>query len=196
MTFTAQDRRIFVGLSVGLTLVLGWGLVSGDVQSLLRKPDAGGPEVRRQKALDHVFGSDASFNPTADMVADEAEGSGDTLSWKRLADTQMQMEGGVPKKVTFGKDIQALNGKTVTISGYMFPLQASGGQEHFLLSAYPPSCPYCLPGGPTELIEVSDSEALPFTYERITVEGIFQLLNGDDLQGGMFYRLSHIHLVK
>ncbi len=196
MAISKQDIRVLGALLAGMALVLAWGLASGDVQALFKKPDAAKLAGRQQQALDRLFGSDASFNPAADMVAYEAAGDKDTLSWKLLAGAAMTMKDGVPQAVTFSPEVRALDGKAVTLSGYMFPLQASGGQEHFLLSAYPPSCPYCLPGGPTEMVEVSDSQALPFTYDRITVEGLFSLLHGDDLQGGMFYRMSHIHLAK
>ncbi len=194
MAIGSKGRAALWG--AGLLGVLLWGWASGDMQTLFSKPDARVMAGRQQKALDHLFGSDQSFDPAADMVTQAAEDGTDTVSWKLLSDTQMRMKDGVPQRVEFSKKVKALDGSDVTISGYMFPLQASGGQEHFLLSAYPPSCPYCLPGGPTELIEVSDSEALPFTYDKITIRGQFGLLGGEELNEGMFYRMSHIRLSK
>lgn len=173
---------------------MAWGVASGDIQALFA---ARGPEasVRQQRALDHLLGADAAFDPAADAVTQMAEGAQDTLRWKDLSSAKMHMRHGVPQKVVFAAPVLAMNGKEVTLSGYMFPLEASGGQEHFLLSAYPPSCPYCLPGDASQMIEISDSGPVAFTYDRITIRGMFEVLGGEDLQGGMFYRMRHIELV-
>ncbi len=199
MTQKKKDALIFSGLLLAFATTMSWGYASGDFQKLFRPHTPEEKVAAEQRALDHIFGSDQAFDPAADNVTKEAENKRDTVSWKTLAHAKFHMgktSDTSPAGVDFADDVQELDGNGVTITGYMFPLQASGDQGHFLLSAYPPSCPYCLPGGPTELIEVTDSKPLRFTYEPITIHGVFQLLRGDALKEGMFYRMTHVQLQK
>lgn len=194
-SFLRGSDRSFWLLCAGLIATLVWGVVSGDVRALFGRMDAGQAGVARQRALDRVFGSDRAFDPAAENVVKEAASEADTISWKMLGEAHMRMRNGVPEAVEFGARVRALDGKEVVLSGYMFPLEASGGQGHFLLSAYPPGCPYCLPGDASQLVEIRDSEAVAFTDERITIRGIFRLLKGEDLNEGMFYRMTQITMV-
>ncbi len=92
--------------------------------------------------------------------------------------------------VRYNPAITALNHTTLRAKGYMFPLEQTVQQRHFLLSPYPPSCPFCLPAGPSELIEVTTQKPLPFSYDAITLEGTFTLaMIPDDIKEGIFYHL-------
>jgi hypothetical protein len=44
----------------------------------------------------------------------------------------------------FGEGIVALDGKEVTLRGYITPLQMGTEQRHFLLGTKPPSCAFCI----------------------------------------------------
>ena len=121
------------------------------------------------------------------------------LDWQKLSQTRLEEiktpQGLVPKP-QYAAEIQAADHQSVTMRGYIFPLEVAGEQRHFLLSAYPPSCPYCLPAAPTELVEVTLKEAEPFTYEAITVQGQFELVtDAKDLQEGRFYRIQQASIV-
>jgi len=114
-----------------------------------------------------------------------------TLSWPLLAKAHFGKQG--PE---FSADIKALGGKISTAKGYMFPLDQFGKQTHFLLSPYPSSCPFCLPAGPGELIEVIPTNPMEFTYDPISVQGRFELLeSGDDIKEGMFYRMRDAEII-
>lgn len=194
---TKNDTRIIWFCSIAFAMLMLWGYVSGDLQNLFRHRTPEEAAAAEQRALDRMFGSDQAFDPSADNVTTTAEGKQDNVSWKTLAHAKLIMgkaNNTFPEGVDFAPEVQKLDGNEITITGYIFPLQASGDQVHFLLSAYPPSCPYCLPGTPTELIEVTDSDPVKFTYEPITVHGTFKLLRGDALKEGMFYRMTHVHL--
>lgn len=194
-----NDKHIILFLIAAFAAVMLWGFASGDMQKLFRKRSPEEREAAEQRALDHLSGSDQSFDSSADNVTSAAKDRQDNLSWKTLSHAKLRMGKGnalYPEGVDFGEDVKKFDHQEVTITGYMFPLQASGDQSHFLLSAYPPSCPYCLPGGPTELIEVSASDTLKFTYQPITVQGTFLLLSGDALKEGMFYRMTQVKLLK
>ncbi len=184
-------------LTLALLMIITGGYQSGAWQQLFSKKGLDNSAAAEQRAIDHMFGSDQIFDPNADNVTDTAKSDHDSVSWKMLAHAQVKNSGQRSMHIDYAKDVAALDGKTITITGYMFPLQNSDDQSHFLLSAYPPSCPYCLPAGPAELIEINDCAALRFTYEPIALEGKMQLLQkGEDLKDGMFYRMSKAHLVK
>ena len=78
----------------------------------------------------------------------------------------------------------------------MFPLDQFGKQTHFLLCPYPPSCPFCLPAGPAELIEVHPVDAADFSYDAVTVKGTFRLMQPGDNDGGLFYSMDDAQMVK
>lgn len=184
-----KDTWIFLGLVSAFAVTMLWGYVSGDFQKLFHKRTPEERAAAEQRALDHIFGSDQAFDHAADNVTTTAESKSDTVSWRTLSHAKFKE--GKSAEVEFAEDVKKLNGHDITITGYIFPLEASGDQRHFLLSAYPPSCPYCLPGGATELIEVTDSQPIKFTYDAITIHGKFELLSGDALKEGMFYRMSN-----
>ena len=182
---TRNEKRIYLALLLAFAgLILG-GYGTGDFAKLSRSHLQSASS--RQRALDRLLGSDQTFDATADSVTQAAEGSTDTLSWKTLAHASFRP--GKRIEVDYGTDVAKLDGSRVTLTGYIFPLEASGDQRHFLLSAYPPSCPYCLPGSATELVEVTTSTPLKFTYEPITLRGTLKLLQSEDLKGGLFYQL-------
>ncbi len=194
-----NNMRILLGFGAAFALVMLWGYISGDFQKLFHKNTPEERAAAEQRALDHVFGSDQVFDPSADNVTATAEGKHDNVSWKILAHAKLHMNNPkdtLPASVDFASEVQKLDNSEITITGYIFPLQASGDQAHFLLSAYPPSCPYCLPGGPTELIEVTDSAPIKFTYDRVTLQGTFHLLRDESLKEGMYYRMTHARLEK
>lgn len=192
MNHSKKDALIMYGLIAAFAATMLWGYASGDVQKLFTQRSPEEKAAAEQRAVEHMFGSDQPFNPAADNVTKEAANTRDTISWKTLSHAKLHI--GKSTDAEFAGDVQALDGVPVTITGYMFPLQASGSQGHFLLSAYPPSCPYCLPAGPTELIEITDSKPITFTYEPITIHGAFQLLRDDALKEGMFYRMTQVDL--
>ncbi len=118
-----------------------------------------------------------------------AEGKSDTLTWKQLAAAKPDAG-----KIRFDKAVDALDGHHIKITGYMFPLDGSEDQKHFLFSAYSPSCPYCLPGGPAEMIDVDTSAPVAFTYKPLTLDGRLHLAKKPgDLAEGVYYGLSDVH---
>jgi len=185
----SRDRHIQLGFLAALLICLGWGYFSGGWRQL-HNGNTGG--AAQQRALDRLFGGDVVFDPNAADVMTAAAEAGDSLSWKILATAKLK-----DMAVTYQPAIRALAGHRVKITGYMFPLQGAEGQSHFLLSAYPPSCPYCLPAGPTELIDIQSEKDVAFTYSPITLEGDFQPLEDkDDLANGFIYRFTKADVIK
>jgi hypothetical protein len=131
--------------------------------------------------------------PTASMFSStllpDVEG---VVSWKILAQVEPVAEG---KKMVprFSKEILMLDQKPVRVQGFMLPLGMGDQQTHFLLSAVPPHCPFCLPAGPEALVEVVAKKRVDYGFEPIILAGKFSVLTKDP--AGMLYRLTEAEAV-
>jgi hypothetical protein len=114
------------------------------------------------------------------------------VSWKALAQVEPVNRGGkmVPE---FSREILGLDKQVVRIYGFMLPLDMTDQQKHFLISAVPASCPFCMPAGPEAIVEVMSSKAVKFGIEPIIMAGRLSLLKDD--QSGMLYRMTEAELV-
>ena len=87
----------------------------------------------------------------------------------------------------FPSEVKALDGRAVTLSGFMLPLDATESSTHFLLSRYTPVCFFCPPGQPNEVVEVTTARGVPITDRMLTVSGKLALENKPDK--GLFFQL-------
>ena len=110
----------------------------------------------------------------------------DILSWKLLAQVELvkMKDRYVPQ---FAQSVASLDQKDVKIQGFMMPLQIGDKQTHFVLSAMPATCAFCLPGGPESLVEVKTKRPVKYGFEPITVTGKLSVLKDDPT--GVFYRI-------
>lgn len=119
------------------------------------------------------------------------------VSWAALAELDVSYKAISPFHTEMTMDVapqvRALDGTEVRLAGFIYPLEGGETHKRFLLSAYPPSCPFCLPGGAAELVEVECAEAVKFSYEPITLAGRFSVLKDDP--GGLLYRLTEARAV-
>lgn len=111
----------------------------------------------------------------------------DVVSWKLFAKVELvrQKDRYVPK---FATDVAALDNRQVKVQGFMMPLQTGDKQTHFVLSAMPQTCSFCMPGGPEQLVEVKAKQAVRYTFEPVVVTGKLAVLKDDPT--GVFYRLT------
>jgi hypothetical protein len=109
------------------------------------------------------------------------------VSWKTLAQVEPVKQDGkmVPQ---FSRDILGLDKKDVRVYGFIIPLDMGDKQKHFLLSAVPPHCPFCLPAGPDAIVEVLAKKPLTYGFEPIIVAGRFAVLKDD--AAGVLYRMT------
>ena len=110
----------------------------------------------------------------------------DVLSWKTLAEVELvkMKDRYVPQ---FAQSVASLDQKEVKLQGFMMPLQVGDKQTHFVLSALPVTCSFCMPGGPEALVEVKTRQAVKYSFDPIVVSGKLSVLK-DDPQG-VFYRM-------
>ena len=115
------------------------------------------------------------------------------LSWQDLMNLEVRVETPAPLQtvfhVTYPDSLLARNGTVVRIKGFMYPLEAGETHTYFLLSALPPSCPFCLPASSRGLVEVKCDEGVRYTLEPVLLEGRFVLL--EDAATGLHYRLDN-----
>ncbi len=94
----------------------------------------------------------------------------------------------------FNEGQLAMNGKTQRIQGFMMPLEPGQKPRHFLLSAVPLTCSFCLPGGSESMGEVNTRTPVKCSMEVEVVEGRLQVQREDPY--GLSYRISDAVTVK
>jgi len=120
-----------------------------------------------------------------------------SVSWTLFAQTRevmKEVDGEPWIAPDFPAELKALSGKVVKVNGFMMPLQQAERQSHFLLMAYPISCPFCLSIGPAQIVEIKAREGIAFSYEPMLVEGTLELLEIDE--SGLFFRLKDARIAR
>ncbi|WP_374539231.1 DUF3299 domain-containing protein [Chitinimonas taiwanensis] len=165
-------RRMFSNPLLSLAILISSNLVSAADPSSLPP----GPAPKNGAAFGVTPAGGPSLPERAGFV-----------SWRLLAQIESVQQGQrmVPR---FDKGISALHKKTVKLQGFMLPLSMTENQSHFILTASPPSCAFCLPGGPDSVIEVKASVPIKYGYEPITLSGKFEILQNDPM--GLYYRIT------
>lgn len=110
--------------------------------------------------------------------------------WRKFWDCKLdydQKDGIYSLEVT--PEVKALDGKTITVRGFVLPLDGSDRTKHFLLSRNTPVCMYCPPGQPNEVVEVKTPNAIPWTDKIVSVTGKFQLVN--DQERAVFFKMEN-----
>ena len=111
----------------------------------------------------------------------------DIVSWRVLAQVEL-VKVKDRYQPQFAASVAALDAKEVKLQGFMMPLEMGDKQSHFLLSATPQSCAFCMPGGPESLVEVKTKKPLAFNLEPVVLTGKLTVLKDDPT--GVFYRLT------
>src|SRR5687767_15999888 len=120
--------------------------------------------------------------------------------WKTLARITYKKEydeflGFKIDKPVFSAEIKALNGKEVTVKGFIIPVEGYKSHKEFILSAFPYSmCFFCGGAGPESVMEVKSLDAIEYSAEAITIKGKLKL-NTDDVNQ-LMYSLTDARLVK
>ncbi len=114
------------------------------------------------------------------------------VTYKKEYDEMLGFKVDIP---IFSNEIQKLEGKEVTIKGYIIPVEGYKSHKEFIFSAYPYSmCFFCGGAGPETVLEVKAKSAVPFTADPITVKVVLHL-NSKDINK-LMYSLSNVELVK
>jgi len=114
------------------------------------------------------------------------------IAWADLMSARISYPDEASIDVEFPPGVAARSGETVTLAGFMMPLDPDLKQRRFLLTSNPPSCFYHIPGGPAGAIEVLADEGIEATWDPIVVEGRFETLDTNEY--GIIYRLHNANL--
>lgn len=112
-------------------------------------------------------------------------------TWKTLSKVSYRKEydelmGFKVDKPVFSDYIKSLEGKQITLKGYIIPVDGYKSHKEFVFSAFPYSmCFFCGGAGPETVMEVKAKEAVKYTTESIVLTGILRL-NSDDINRLMF----------
>lgn len=91
-------------------------------------------------------------------------------------------------------EVRALDGREVTVSGFMLRTDVRPQFLRFVLTRYTPVCAFCPPGAPNEAIEVSTSHYLKApAVGLITVRG--RLHVKDDGASGLFFGMDQAEIL-
>ncbi len=117
-----------------------------------------------------------------------AQSSLATNPWKTLADVSFKTKKENNYQIdypVFGKKVQALQGQTIRLKGYVLPMEV-GNQNTFIFSLLPySSCFFCGGAGPETVIEVNSRKSIAYQDRPIVIEGRLEL-NGQDADHLMY----------
>ena len=137
----------------------------------------------------------APMQPADERALQDALPQSTDPMWTTLAAAKIEFNGKTEKyDADFPEAVKSMVGKKMMITGFILPLESEEKFSHFLLSKRSPSCPYCPPGNPNEIIEVFSDKPTEWLDDMVTYEGSFELIDNQDF--GLFYKLGSAKLVK
>ena len=114
------------------------------------------------------------------------------ITYKKEYDEMLGFKVDVP---IFSNEVLKLEGKEVTMKGYIIPVEGYKSHKDFVFSAYPYSmCFFCGGAGPETVLEVKAKSPVQFTADPITIKGVLHL-NATDINK-LMYSLSNVEMVK
>jgi hypothetical protein len=119
-----------------------------------------------------------------------------TLGWDKLVDTketQKRIQDVNRLIAVFGPHVKALDGQPFTVAGFFLPLDTGETSRSFLLSSLAPTCPFCPPPGPADLIQVSAAEPVTATLDQVQLQGTLRL-SAEDVNG-IYFHLENARVV-
>lgn len=130
-----------------------------------------------------------SSQPANERQLQDALPSSKHRMWDTLKKTKIKVD---EKKGLFSaevpEEVKKLSGSEMTVEGFMLPLEATDKFKHFLLAKRTPTCPFCPPGEPNEVIDVWTKAPVAYTEDLLTVKGNFTLMN--DREMGLFFKIK------
>lgn len=145
------------------------------------------------KYLIYFFSLTMLFSTKA--LAQETQGAWKTLSkvtFKKQYDDLLGFKIDIP---VFSDEVKALDGKEITVRGYIVPTNGYKSHSDFVFSAFPYNmCFFCGGAGPETVMEVEAKESITYTAEVITIKGRLEL--NDEDPNRLMYTLRDAVLIK
>jgi len=113
------------------------------------------------------------------------------ITFKKVYDELMGFKVDMP---VFSDSIKDMEGKEITIKGYIVPTEGYKSHKEFILSAFPYNmCFFCGGAGPETVMEVESLEGVEFSADPIVLKGILRL-NDKDINH-LMYKLEEATMV-
>jgi len=137
----------------------------------------------------------APTQPADERAAQENLPKAKDETWERLGKCKVTMSEDTKNDmyvygINYTPEVKAMEGKDITITGFMLPLEASEKFKHFILSKRTPTCPFCPPGEPNEIIDVYTAQPVSWIESAIKIRGKFGFTK--DQQLGMFFKMTNV----
>ncbi len=104
-------------------------------------------------------------------------------NWETLADVdykKSQDEYGEIYVPSFGADVRKMQGKEVSLKGFIIPFEGMFEPKHIILSSLPiAACFFCGGSGPETVAEAYLKDEVKYTAKPVTVTGILELNDSD-----------------
>lgn len=120
-----------------------------------------------------------------------------SLVWPKLYDVKYvkaKDANGEYEKPVFSDAAKSLNGKSVTVPGYIVPFEAGNKSAHLMLSSLPlNACFFCGAGGPESVIEVFLKKEISYTEKPMEFRGVIKI--NDKNPDKMMYIMEQAEVV-
>ncbi len=112
-----------------------------------------------------------------------AQGTLSSKNWETLAQVSYEKsedEYGELFVPVFGESIRSMEGKEITLPGYIIPFEGMFKPDHIIISSLPvAACFFCGSGGPESVAEVYMADPIKYTANAIKVTGTLELNDTD-----------------
>ena len=106
-----------------------------------------------------------------------------SLVWPKLYDVKYVKasdERGEYDRPVFSEETLALDGKMVTLPGYIVPFENKVKSGHLMLSSMPlNACFFCGVGGPETAVEVFLQKEITYTDKPVEIRGVLRINRND-----------------
>lgn len=118
----------------------------------------------------------------------------EVVNWDDLSSIEWNFEYGYYRAV-FNETQEALEGKTLIVQGYMFPLEYTRRHQAFIVSSAPMGmCFFCGPGEAEGMVYVQTKDPIDYSRRPIKLKGTFGLVRDPSM--GVIYELKDAELIR
>lgn len=101
------------------------------------------------------------------------------MIWPKLYSTKFEKatdDSGEYERPVFSASVKSLEGKAVTLPGYIVPFENELKSKVFMLSSLPlNACFFCGVGGPETVVEVHTTTPITYTDKPVQIKGVLRL---------------------
>ena len=144
------------------------------------------PNASQSKLIEQAK---VNSQPADERAAQDALPKSSNPLWSTLAQSKVSFSTKTGNfSIVLPPEVKALDGQTVTVSGFVLPMDGSDHTKHFLVTKNTPVCMFCPPGEPNEVVEVVSPQAVAWTNKMVSVTGKMSLINNGEK--ALFFKIA------